>query len=175
MQFGAIGYYYLGSGAIYLQDWVDANRAKLTTTSVANVCLIFHVLSGFIINGNVFNHALNDRIVPRKHRKSRLAWFLVSLVTVSGSFALANVLPNLSALISVVGATCGLALTFIFPASFILRLKRKDGVPHRKLIIHWLILCVAIVGLGICSFATVSNLIHEVQKSKHRPFSCSTL
>jgi len=130
------------------------------------------VLSGFVINGNVFNHAINERAVPEKHQQRRLTWFIVTLVTVSGSFALANLLPDLSALISVVGATCGLALTFVFPASIMLKLQRKQHTGTYKMVVHWVVLGIALVCLGVCSYATIYNLVHTLSKSAHHPFAC---
>ena len=55
--------------------------------------------------------------VPACKSTDRATWFKVTLVTLAGSFLLSNLIPNLGLLISVIGATAGVVLTFLFPAA----------------------------------------------------------
>ena len=143
----------------YLHEWADEHVGGTAATTAANVLLILHVLSGYVINGNVFNHVMADTILPTRLRQSRLGWFLVTSLTVGGAFVLANILPSLSALLSVLGATCGLALTFIFPPAFALRLYRNtmDTVERYT---HIVVLVFAGLALPLCTYATISHLVH---------------
>lgn len=102
----------------------------------------------------------------------RVAWFCVTLVSVGVSFLLSNLLPSLGNLLSVLGATCGYALTFLFPALFALRLMGpRMGTCTR--VLHAAVVLLACIAVVLGSYATIKNLIHGIEGNvRGGLFSC---
>ena len=130
---GGYGYSLLGNGAIYLVDFVDGlaglRRGETARIATANAMLMLNVMMGYTINGNVMNHALADRFLGAQsgsRPRPRSAWMAITCGTLAVSFFLSNVIPNLGSLLSVLGATCGYSLTFLFPAGIALKLLRSS-------------------------------------------------
>lgn len=178
--------HYYSTGAEYLSDYVSDEYPKRTTTSLvlrplqqeiltfsqANAMLIVHVLSGYTINGNVMNHALHDLLPLHLKRKwhPRASWAAVTCLTLMTSFTLSNLIPNLSSLLSVLGATCGYSLTFLFPACFALKLL-GPSLTRTERATHIVILLLAGLAIGIGSFATLKSLAKKISNSPP-PFQC---
>eukprot|EP00051_Salpingoeca_urceolata_P028721 m.487943 g.487943 ORF g.487943 m.487943 type:complete len:472 (-) comp25381_c0_seq1:122-1537(-) len=169
---GSIGYSFLGSSAEYLQDYVDQRDGLKASTTVANGMLIFHVLAGYVINGNVMNHKIHEALHKRGKTIShpKVAWAAVTGMTVAVSFVVANLIPFLQDLLSVLGATCGFALTFVFPASFALKYLGSQLSLVDKCV-HWFVLVVSIVCMGVGSYATIKSLVEKIEHSAV-PFEC---
>eukprot|EP00050_Salpingoeca_kvevrii_P000857 m.157537 g.157537 ORF g.157537 m.157537 type:complete len:441 (+) comp10231_c3_seq1:351-1673(+) len=168
---GIVGYSIMGSGAMYIIDFVDEHDGSSVKTSVANVMLILHVLSGYVINGNVMNHALNDRFNSGRLHESRVAWFGVTVVTVCVSFTLSNLLPNLGDLIGVLGASCGYTLTFVFPVLFALKLI-DERLTARERMTHYCVLALTVVTIILSTYATLKTLIDNYRDESNPPFHC---
>ena len=226
----AFGYHALGADAEYLQKWADENRSRSRSTTVANVMLAIHVLTGrckretflprfcsralmdciaplrrggdaihqcpldavalcflltsallmtsshsegYAINGNVFNTTLLSLLVPAKLQSSRLAWATVAATTLTGSFTLANLVPGLDGLLSLVGAVCGTSLTFLIPASCALKLNRMHALKMRSAekMSHCIVILLALALLLFGSYSAGLGLLDDFNSSSH-PFSC---
>ena len=97
-------------------------------------------------------------------------WLRVTLVTLSGSFMLSNLIPSLGLLIAVIGATSGVVLTFLFPAAASIWGKGRDAAsPVRG---HKFVFGAAAVVLVAGTYSTMTNLVKGVAASK-TPFTCS--
>lgn len=172
----AVGYKALGAEhAEYLQKWADENRTTETATTVANFMLAVHVLTGYAINGNVFNTTLLGLMVPANKQGSRLAWAAVATVTLSGSFVVANLVPGLDGLLSLVGSVCGTSLTFLIPAGLALKLNKmrmlKMGPAERTL--HCTIIGLALLLLFFGSYSAGVGLRADFNDTS-RAFSCGS-
>lgn len=135
--------------------------------------LAIHVLSGYAINGNVFNTTLLSLLVPAKLQSSRLAWATVAATTLTGSFTLANLVPGLDGLLSLVGAVCGTSLTFVIPASCALKLNLQDQLKmcSAEKMSHCIVILLALALLLFGSYSAGLGLLDDFNQSSH-PFSC---
>jgi hypothetical protein len=168
---GGVGYHLMGAGAEYLNTYVtDHVSGHKVLLAVAQFLLMLHVLAGYVINGNVFVSALAQRFVPPPRRASTAIWLLASSLTVTGAFLVSNVLPSLGNLISVLGATCGIALTFLFPAAFALRLLDAEFSALERFG-HRSALSLSVIGMIVCTVATVDTLVRSIRNAQ-APFSC---
>lgn len=156
------GYYYMGNGSVYL---MDALKGHAASNGTANAFLIIHVLMGYIINGNVMNKAVHA--VFWSEKPTRLTWFGATCITLVSSFVLANVVPSLSEIIGLVGATFGYGLTFVFPPLFWLAIVKEQS-KARYLHIAVLVLAVIVIGIGM--YAEIDKLANALEDQP--PFHC---
>lgn len=162
------GYHLMGGGSEYLQKWASKHAAHDVRTTVANVMLALHVLTGYAINGNVWNRSMVQSLVPQRRRSSRAAWASVVAATLACSFAAANVVPGLDGLLSLVGSVCGVSLTFLIPATCALSL--LDMRPAER----YLHCTVCALGFALMAFGTYSALrgLAADFADSPSPFSC---
>ena len=166
-------------------DGLGAQGAGATgRIAAANAMLMVNVCMGYTINGNVMNHALHERLAPLlplpkgarpgaaggaggggggtsghggRPVVGRVAWLCVTCVTLGGSFLLSNIVPSLGNLLSVLGATCGYTLTFLFPAVFSLRLLRR-GMSMAVVAVHACVVVAAAFAIVVGTYVTVRAL-----------------
>lgn len=176
---GCIGYSYLGDKAKYLQLWADEYFPDSPKTTVANLCLGGHALTAYTISANVVNQSacewlhgapqkLSSRLGGATIPHKRISWFLVTLCTTAGAFMISNIVPLVGLLISLLGATTGMSLSFLIPFSCILKLVPMGSCEkafHITLLV--LTILVAIVG----TYQTAANLINGIADGAP-PFSC---
>ena len=176
---GCYGYSLLGAGATYLVDFVDGLQdvrgADQRRIAAANAMLMVNVMMGYTINGNVMNHALADRFLgdgggsgggggAAAAVRPKPAWLAITCTTLTVSFLLSNVIPNLGSLLSVLGATCGYTLTFLFPAGIALKLLRGSMTPAQVLL-HQAVIASAALAVAIGTYATLKNLVEQSEAS----------
>jgi hypothetical protein len=169
----AVGYHALGNEhAEYLQKWADKYKGDSAATTVANLMLAIHVLTGYAINGNVFNRTLLNLLVPTDRHNSRFAWSGVASLTLGASFVAANLVPGLDGLLSLIGSVCGTSLTFLIPASCALKLFR-DTMGKGELVLHGVVIAMALFLLVFGTYSAGLGLKEDYNQSTH-PFSCGT-
>eukprot|EP00656_Telonema_subtile_P043966 TRINITY_DN50270_c0_g1_i2.p1 TRINITY_DN50270_c0_g1~~TRINITY_DN50270_c0_g1_i2.p1 ORF type:complete len:394 (+),score=71.81 TRINITY_DN50270_c0_g1_i2:95-1276(+) len=173
----ATGYHYMGDQSV-------DNMMKVLTSgpqkALANALLILHVLVGYIINGNVMNHEVTARLsacLGSSHAPAgptRALWLCATSITVGISFVLANIIPNLSVILGLVGATFGYTLSFVFPALFWFQLVLPaEAKKSKQRMWHGLVLVLAVGAIGLGSYAEVSKLVDVFKLSLKSPFGCS--
>eukprot|EP00937_MAST-01D_sp_MAST-1D-sp2_P007967 g7967.t1 len=89
---------------------------------LANALLYVHVYVAFLINGNVLNNAVARYTLPKRLQRSRGAWFAVTLATASVAFLLSNLISFFEDLLSIIGASLGMATTYTLPCVLALKL-----------------------------------------------------
>lgn len=172
MSVSVIGYHIMGGNALYVNAYVNKYDSSAALTTAGNVMLILHVMSGYAINANVLTHAVMRMWVRPQHHTSRATWLLITAVMVAVAITVANLIPTLGDIISVLGATFGYMLTFVFPSVFALRLFQgihSRGTADR--VQHWVILGLAVLAIGIGSYSTIWQFVEDVQ-SQGKPFHC---
>eukprot|EP00040_Diaphanoeca_grandis_P013445 m.67974 g.67974 ORF g.67974 m.67974 type:complete len:460 (-) comp23894_c0_seq1:35-1414(-) len=170
---GVAGYVMMGATTAYFNAWSNDNFPKAGETTAANVMLIIHVLTGYIINGNIFNRIVcnvlmrGDKGRERKQFR-RATWAAATIITLSTSFFLSNMIPTLSYIISLIGATSGTFLTFIFPPWAAIAGTCRS-TQHTRL--HTGVLGVAILILILGTYSSMSSLVKGIAHSPP-PFRC---
>lgn len=106
-----------------------------------------------------------------QHGKSvdRRSWTVITLGTAISAFVLANVVGGLDNIVSFIGATCGVALTFLVPASLALKMLPMT-MPERAGHIVVMVLGTGLVGLG--SYSSISGLVKEYTSGEITAFPC---
>ena len=172
--FAALGYHLMGALSLYVIDYVDDHDSTGPATTSANAMLIIHVMSGYLINGNVMNHVVYNAIYPPVHAGQsipRVRWAIATSCTLVASFIISNLIPNLGDLVGVLGATCGCVLTFVFPALFSLKIlgARLSNMYRYG---HALVLFLVFTFMMIASYATIKKLVDDWKDLKTAPFNC---
>jgi len=98
---------------------------------------------------------------------NRATWFVSTCLTLVVSFVLANVVPSLSEILGLVGASFGYALTFVFPPLFWLAIVKEQGWS-RMLHITVLVLAALVIAIGM--YAEIDKLINALKLQP--PFHC---
>jgi len=165
---GVAGYALLGTEADYLNKWDNDTNPTAWRTVAANIMLIIHVMTGYTINGNVMNQAIAEGVFGRS--RSRRAWFGVTVITLAASWTLSNAIPTLGLLISFIGATCGVMLTFLIPIACGFKLLRSGWSP-RVLAGHATVLAAALALLGVGTWTTSTRLVAGIANHT-KSFQC---
>ena len=148
-----------------------ATRAQRAAKGVANLLLLLHVLVAFVINANVVNRAALQALVPERLQRRRLAWLGVTLTTLALWFVIANVVPFLQDLMGLMGATCGMALTYFFPIAFARKTLREKLGPRELRALPWVLALAALASL-VATLSVIVNTIEHLDTSVVPPFSC---
>jgi len=153
-------------------DGKNGQKDHKVSNATSNAFLIIHVLVGYVINGNVMNKAIHELFVPAKEPTGSVSWLGATAITLSVSFVLANVVPDLSEILGLVGASFGYALTFVFPAVFWLKIVPKDKQGNTAFACHVAVLVMATGVISIGMYAEVDKLVGIVGDSDYAPFCC---
>jgi len=171
----SVGYYYLGESAEYLMDVLDGSNGQPdhpAPNAISNGFLIIHVLVGYAINGNVMNKAIYALFQSDKEPTDSLWWLFATSITLVVSFILANVVPDLSEILGLVGASFGYALTFVFPAVFWLRIVPKEQQSDLAFGGHVAVLVMAVGVISIGMYAEIDKLVSILKDEANAPFTC---
>ena len=101
-------------------------------------------------------------------RAARWQWLVTTILTVSASVALSLVTPSLGNLLSLLGATCGYTLTFLFPAVFSVKLLGPSRLPVNP---HGGVVALTLVAIAVGTYATGSTVVESIQKAGVTGFS----
>ncbi|KAK3522139.1 hypothetical protein QTP70_026956 [Hemibagrus guttatus] len=96
---------------------------------VARACLLFQMttvypLLGYLVRVQLMNHLFGDQYPSFVHV------FLLNVLVVAVGVLMARFYPNIGSIIRYSGATCGLALVFVFPSAVHLKALRRSGELH---------------------------------------------
>eukprot|EP00053_Salpingoeca_punica_P014620 m.133166 g.133166 ORF g.133166 m.133166 type:complete len:486 (-) comp16504_c1_seq1:393-1850(-) len=168
-----VGYYLMGGDALFITTYVDHYKGTASITSAGNCMLVIHLMAGYLINGNVMNHVVFAGIFRSSggHMERRLPWLCTTLITLSVSFLLSNAIPNVDSLIDILGATCGCALTFVFPPLFALRLI-GPRLTRTMRFVHMGVLAIMLPFIPLGTYVSFKELIDGLRDSPTTPFKC---
>ncbi|XP_053501345.1 sodium-coupled neutral amino acid transporter 9 [Ictalurus furcatus] len=114
---------------------------------VARACLLFQMTSvypllGYLVRVQLMGHFFGD------HYPSFFHVFVLNILLVSAGFLMARFYPNIGSIIRYSGATCGLALVFVFPSAVHLKaLKRSGELRWPSACFHILLIVLGVANL----------------------------
>lgn len=143
--------------------------------AIVNGFLFVHVIMGYALNANVMNTAVLARISAQAHDDNsfgtKLLWLGVTLGTLTTCFVVSSMIPFLNDLMGFVGASCGMATTYIFPCAFGLKLLAPHMSTAEKITqMALLVLAGCVSGFGV--YCTVADMAQKLADGTGAPFSC---
>lgn len=178
-----IAFYLWSSLSLYFRygdqcyQYVIFNMGDGAMKTVASVCMFLHVLVSFCLNSQLLTRALHVRIWPTSvnanDKKEALQWLLISAVTVSGSWLVANAIPFFSDLEGLISSICVGPTTFGFPALFYLLACRKN---EKKVPWYEMITCIVMIFIAVFFVLVGTSVdIYQIIENVHAfgaPFTC---
>ena len=147
---------------------VTSNLPNGATKAVVNLLLFGHVYVANAINANVLIGAANKLLVPPKQQQSRAVWFGLSVVLAVGAYVVSNLFTFFGDLINVIGATFGMATTYMLPCAFALKALPLEPTERTGVSV----LLALSVGVSIMgTYASLATLADDFS-SFGPPFSC---
>eukprot|EP00040_Diaphanoeca_grandis_P004769 m.30072 g.30072 ORF g.30072 m.30072 type:complete len:480 (+) comp16208_c0_seq1:110-1549(+) len=171
---GSIGYAFVGRDVPFLYNWDIMHNAHEIRTTVANFFLVLHIITGYMINANVLNQAAVEWVSGGRRTPagnySRGTWLMVTSVSAACFFTLANIIPKVSNIITLIGATCGNVLTFLAPIIMLLKLMGDEMSKEMKWL-HYIMLSFWSILTVIGTYTAARTLILSLASSRP-PFDC---
>ena len=125
----------------------------------------------YAVNANILNTAILARAAPEYHLvtdwPASMAWFVVTLGTASTAYVVGGLVPFLSELLAFVGASAGIATTYLFPCIFALKILPM-GIMERAFLV--LVTCAAFAMAVVGVIVSLNSIVLEAGEKP--AFSC---
>ena len=170
-----VGYFCVGSTveSPITSSLPNDHGQNATYLVIVNCSLFIHVIMGYAINANVMNTALLARFAPSAYGSNtadaKFKWFLTTLGTLCVSMVVSNAVPFLSDMMGFVGASCGVATTYIFPCLFALKLLDDSSGAEKCLQMSLIVIASCVAAAGVQ--ASIMDMIKNASNGAP-PFSC---
>jgi len=123
-----IGYYFVGQHDLRDGQPISTKLAKGSPTLIIiNALILLHVLIAYAVEGNILSrgilHALGKgEAAEAQTAAARAAWMTTTFCIVVATYLICTLFPFFSDIMSLVSATCGVALNFTVPLMLVLKL-----------------------------------------------------
>lgn len=129
---------------------------------IAMGVLLGYAIQFFVAIQILFTTVSDSWSFADKHPVCAETIFRVLMVLVT--FAVAELVPNLSLLLSLIGSVCCVVLAFVFPviADLIIRHSQSSGIGCIHLFKNLIILAIALAGFSFGGFVSINAIVEEV-------------
>ena len=183
---GCLGLHYRGED---VTSPVTAGMDDGWLKQMCNAMVFVHVAMAYVIEVNVLSSAIyqlcflqlcvkqsSDPSAPRLRPIAvTIVWCSITVALIGSAFVVSNLIPNLDLLFGFMSSSCSIAVTYVLPCVFALKLLRDDDEAMGGAVnvpCCWAVLVLAVLLAVGGMYSSLHDIITEAGKSGGGVFAC---